>query len=583
LGGLLLFISSLMFTAASQAQTPASRTDLSVHVSPITGYATFVSPKPERKAFTPQSKSATDPLSILAQYGHLMGVTAPDIELSEVSREMDEVGHLHTTYAQTFNGVPVFSGVVKVHQSGSALVALNGNFYPIPLAITTAATVASETAAMIALMSISSIAPVVEESQLVIVDPGWYGNVSVGPRLAYYFVVADPNEPLRQGVFVDAHNANVLDRWNLLENGRNRQIHDARSIFGNLPGPIARFEGGGPTGIADVDNAFDYAGDTYGYYLRAFGRDSIDGRGAVMRATVRALYSCPNAFFNDRGFGLGPQTVFCAGLASDDVVAHEFTHGVTRFSANLIYQNQSGQLNESFSDVFGELVDLFNGNAGFAGPPDGPPFWPVPVPYVGPGTYVGNQKRPDLPLNRCSNPPAHADGVRWLVGEDTILGELRDMWNPTCFRNPERTTSAFYSCGPGDNGSVHSGSGVPNHAFAIVTDGKNFNGQNVVGIGPIKSGAVWYRALTRYLTPASNFQDAYFALNQSAADLVNVQLNDPRTGLPGPVFTAADALEVDSALRAVEMNVAVPCGGAARSFIFIVDTTGSAAGANTFL
>jgi hypothetical protein len=168
--------------------------------------------------------------------------------------------------------------------------------------------------------------------------------------------------------------------------------------------------------------------------------------------------------------------------------------------------------------VFGETIDLFNGNGGFAGPRAGPPFWPVPPGYVGSGTDDGNQKRPDLPLNRCSAPPAHVDGVRWLVGEDTITGELRDMWNPTCFRNPERVTSIFYSCGPGDNGSVHSGSGVPNHAYAIVTDGKNFNGRNVIGIGPIKAGAVWYRALTRYLTPASNFQDAFLALNQAAAD-----------------------------------------------------------------
>ena len=78
--------------------------------------------------------------------------------------------------------------------------------------------------------------------------------------------------------------------------------------------------------------------------------------------------------------------------------------------------------------------------------------------------------------------------------------------------------------------SVHSGSGVPNHAFAMLTDGKTFNGITVAGIGPIKAGAVWYRALTVYLTPASDFQDAYLAINQAAADLIGTTPLDPRTG-----------------------------------------------------
>jgi hypothetical protein len=134
------------------------------------------------------------------------------------------------------------------------------------------------------------------------------------------------------------------------------------------------------------------------------------------------------------------------------------------------------------------------------------------------------------------------------------------MWNPVCMGNPDRANHPLQICDPNDNGGVHSGSGVPNHAFAILVDGKTFNGFTVSAIGLFKSAAVWYRALTVYLTPASDFRDAYFALNQAAADLVGTIVKDPRDGSDFAVFTAADAVEVDEALRAVEMDTNGLCG-----------------------
>ena len=119
------------------------------------------------------------------------------------------------------------------------------------------------------------------------------------------------------------------------------------------------------------------------------------------------------------------------------------------------------------------------------------------------------------------------------MGEDSSFGAIRDMWSPTCMGDPDRALSALYeatSCDPGfDSGGVHFGSGVPNHAFAMTTDGKTFNGVTVSGIGAIKAGAVWFRALTVYLTPASDFNEAYILFNQAATDLVGTTPNDPRT------------------------------------------------------
>jgi hypothetical protein len=261
---------------------------------------------------------------------------------------------------------------------------------------------------------------------------------------------------------------------------------------------------------------------------------------------------CPNALWMPDP----AQGVFCPGTVIDDIVAHEVTHGLTYLTASLIYQNQPGQLNESFSDVFGELIDLFNGDAAFAGPPGGTP-WPIHP--TGPGQDAPNELRSSCSLAEDGYP----DGVRWLVGEDALAfgGAIRDMWDPTCEGDPDRGGSPLQDCDIFDGGGVHSGSGIPNHAFALATDGGTFNGYTITGVGPIKAGAVWYRALTKYLTVASDFQDAYAVFNQAAADLIGTFPNDPRTGAPSDsMFTAADAAAIDAALKAVEMDVRGRCG-----------------------
>jgi hypothetical protein len=276
---------------------------------------------------------------------------------------------------------------------------------------------------------------------------------------------------------------------------------------------------------------------------------SADGAGGAEVASTG--YPVVNAFWS----AAFHQTVFNDGVAVDDVVAHERTHGLVSATANLIYQNESGQLNESYADIFGELADLYNGNVAFGGPPVGP-NWPTSP--SGPGTDLPNNFRTTACSNRGNG---YSDGVRWLIGEDSSLGAIRDMWNPTCFNHPDKLTSPFETCSPFDAGGVHSGSGIPNHAFAMLVDGQAFNGQTVNPIGPIKAGAVWYRALTTYLTPASNFDDAFVALNHAATDLVGTTIADPRpSGFPVG-FTQSDADRVSSAVLAVEMNQGPACPG----------------------
>jgi hypothetical protein len=216
--------------------------------------------------------------------------------------------------------------------------------------------------------------------------------------------------------------------------------------------------------------------------------------------------------------------------AADDVAAHELTHAVTEFAATLFYYMQSGALNESFSDIFGESVDLDNGA----------------------GTDAPGGARTDGGCSKYFPGPTGDDSYRWLLGEDVPgIGAIRDMWNPTCFGDPGKMSDAEFLCLDDyrdDGGGVHFNSGVPNHAYALMVDGGTYNGQTVTGIGLEKAGKIQYRALAYYLTSAANFLDNYNALLQSCQDLI---------GASG--ISSADCLEVEKALDAVEMSAPWPC------------------------
>ena len=253
-------------------------------------------------------------------------------------------------------------------------------------------------------------------------------------------------------------------------------------------------------GDSDAQAAHQNAADTYNYYLSNHGRDSIDDKGMTIISTTHYGSPQPNAFWN------GTQIVYSDGFpAADDVVAHELTHGVTSVTSNLIYYYQSGAMNESFSDVWGEFVDLTNG--------------------------------------RGSDTPT----VRWQMGEDIPgIGAIRDMSDPTQFFDPDKMTSSFYDIDTdfSDNGGVHHNSGINNKAVYLMVDGDNFNGHNVSGIGISKTAKIYYEVQTNHLTSGADYLDLYYALNQACQNLI---------GSDG--ITAADCTQVQSATEAVEMNL----------------------------
>ncbi|MGB8984479.1 MAG: M4 family metallopeptidase, partial [Anaerolineales bacterium] len=249
---------------------------------------------------------------------------------------------------------------------------------------------------------------------------------------------------------------------------------------------------------ADAQAAFQYTLDTYNFYANLHGRDSIDNAGMELITSVHYGTGYQNAYWN------GSQMTYGDGWTADDVVAHEISHGVTQNESGLIYYGQSGAINESFSDLWGEFVDQTN-----TGGSDG-------------------------------------TGYNWQVGEDIpVYGAIRNMQDPTIFGNPDTTDSFFYYHGSSDNAGVHTNSGVNNKAVYLMVAGGDFNGYSITGIGLEKTVKIYYEAQTNLLTSGATYVDLFNALNQACSNLEGQG-----------VVTIDDCSQVNHAALAVKMDVA---------------------------
>jgi len=224
------------------------------------------------------------------------------------------------------------------------------------------------------------------------------------------------------------------------------------------------------------------AAQTYSYYNGQHGRQSWDGASGDMIAYNNSNQpglgpnnACWGCTGNSTIFGMGNTTAATDDWNTDDIMGHEFTHGVTQASAGLVYSNESGALNESFSDIFGEMVESWSE-----------------------GT--------------CD----------YLVGADR--GAIRSFINPNAYGDPDTYKGTNWYTGTADNGGVHTNSSVQNHWFYLLSEGgtgTNDNGEsyNVTAITRFEARLIAYRALTVYLTSSSQYIDARKASLQAAWDL----------------------------------------------------------------
>ncbi|MBC9716193.1 M4 family metallopeptidase [Streptomyces sp. TRM66268-LWL] len=238
-----------------------------------------------------------------------------------------------------------------------------------------------------------------------------------------------------------------------------RTIHDAKHKQ-DLPGKKVRGEGDKPGKDATVNRAYAGLGATFELLLKAFGRNSIDGQGLPLIATVHFGEDYGNAFWNGEQmvFGDGDGEIFLDFTIPVDVIGHELAHGVTQYTANFSYFGQPGALNESMSDVFGSLIKQYT---------------------------LGQS----------------ADQADWLIGAGLLAPRvtgkaLRSMKEPgsaydddVLGKDPQPATMDGYVRTGRDNGGVHINSGIPNHAFYLVAEALGGNAWE-------RAGQIWYDTLT---------------------------------------------------------------------------------------
>jgi Zn-dependent metalloprotease len=252
---------------------------------------------------------------------------------------------------------------------------------------------------------------------------------------------------------------------------KRRTIYDARHGYA-LPGRLVRGERDPKSKDPAVNEAYDGSGATYDFFYRALGRNSIDGRGSRLDSTVHYGFHYDNAFWNGRQmvYGDGDGEIFRRFTVALDVIAHELTHGLTQNEADLEYRDQSGALNESFSDVFGSLVKQYRRKQSAA-----EADW-----LIGAGLFM---------------PGIKARGIRSMKApgsayDDPVLGKDPQ---PAHMRDYVRTFE--------DGGGVHINSGIPNHAFYQLA-------VRLGGFAWEKAGIIWYRTLCEKLGASASFSDA---------------------------------------------------------------------------
>jgi bacillolysin len=434
--------------------------------------------------------------------------TAKDLTLLNV--ETDKLGSTHYNFIQSIQGIPVDGAKFKVHTDKNGIVtAVNGDVFPEASSYfkgALKAQLSKETALDQSWKSIKvtkeetitnaeagptgkKIEDTVEKAELVVYKNGNEFNLAYKTNLQFI-----QPYPANWVVYVDAVNGNILNSYNAVADGTGVGVlGDTKTLNtyyssgtyylyditkpmtgvietrtavnrSRLPGnysvdPDNNFNA--TSQRADVD-AHYYAGVVYDYYKNTFNRNSFDNNGATLRSTVHYGRNYNNAFWNGSQmvYGDGDGITFRSLSGALDVVAHELTHAVTERTAGLEYQYQSGALNESISDTFGVFLDK--------------------------GDY--------------------------LIGEDVYTPNkagdaLRSLSNPGLYGQPENMSG--YVNTTSDNGGVHTNSGIPNKAAYLT----------ISSLGTAVAEKIYYRALTVYLAPQSDFSDARAALLAAAADL----------------------------------------------------------------
>ena len=472
--------------------------------------------KARRRGATSDSRKAAR--EFLRSNRTLLGLHAPDDELVVKRQWVDRQGNAHLRFQQTVSGVPVWGREAMVHLDETDTVYLFQGRHeasPAPGVVATTPGIDADDATSALLMHLGRTFALNAPAELVLrADENgdmalcYRVDLTLGLTERWIYFVDAATGAVRHRIsgirneLVSSSGADingVQRTFNAWSQGGTDYLVDPSMPLADPPyQPIPEIKSRGNTYILTAGNGdgdeldhvkrssgtiWDAAGVSAisavmivdDYYQNTHGRHGIDNEYMNYLVVVHFGQNEANAFWNGKFvvLGDGDGQTFSSLAGSLDVMAHEIQHGVTEFSAGLIYENQSGALNEAYSDIFACMVD-----------------------------------RDD-----------------WTIGEDVTLlspGYLRNLANPALGLSALPTKMSQYRNLPnteaGDWGGVHINMSIPSRAAYLMADGLSAEGLGA-RIGRDKTEKIFYRALTTYLQSSSDFQDARVATVQAAEDL----------------------------------------------------------------
>ncbi|MES2621637.1 MAG: M4 family metallopeptidase [Bacteroidota bacterium] len=514
------------------------------------------------------------------------------VDFKSVKTETDELGFEHQRYVQTFKGVPVEKTMYIVHSKGGNITSFNGKALDLPAQLSAVPSVTESDALAQALKKVGAERYMWEDKfwegelkqkegphatyfpkgELV-----WYTAEDNTFKLAYRFDILSASPHSEQRVYMDADNGAVLKvvplEHNCVGTSVNTIFNGNRNIwtdFYNDPNYRLRDDcqaaevrvrdwnsattTSNPVEIENSTNTWNNTNNetfggtvlwevdkSYQYFVNEHSRMGTDGASGDLECYINAIFSSSgggttanNASMNGAGnsmkVGLSSAGTLANSYATVDIIGHEYAHAVTHFSADLFYQDESGALNESFSDIFGEAIER------------------------------------------------HALGSNdWLMGADRTNGALRDLAVPNNGNQPDTYGSSTFwcdytdgtlNCTMNDAGGVHTNSGIQNYWFyllAVGGSGTNDNGDafNVSAIGFNKAEDIAYRNLTVYLGVNSTFADARDGAIDAAIDLYGACSNEVKqvTNAWYAVGVGSEAFDAEAAVTSDYNGRDISCFG----------------------
>jgi Zn-dependent metalloprotease len=475
----------------------------------------------------------------------LLALTTAD-QLRSRTVETDQLGFTHQKFAQYYQGVRVEHASYSVHAKGGTTESISGDFEKIT-GLNTTPTLNESAALDRALASVGArkymwqtndaeAASYRPQGELVIVRDARNGET--GPLvLAWKFNVYAAQPVSRAYIYVDARSGQVVLRDDIIKHAAatgtfataysgSRSVADGTTTNGYYLREVTRGLGietynckkgnsyTAAVDFVDADNNWtsaeynnanfdNVAGDahfgaqaTYDYWKGVHARNSWDNAGAKIKSYIH-FDDTPgdgvgyeNAYWNGSVMTYGDGDTRFRPLTSMDVVAHEIGHAVCEKTAALVYSNESGAMNEGFSDIWGAAVESYA-------------------------------------VNTLS---AASSGVKakstWLIGEeiDKVQVALRSMSDPNSLNQPAYYKGLKWYTGTGDNGGVHTNSGVLNYWFYLISAGKTGTNEkgvaySVASLGITNAAKIAYRAESVYLTSSSTYSNARTATIAAAKDL----------------------------------------------------------------